>query len=75
MTGPSSPGSGTPANPPSPSVAGAAIQISCVVALVIYAAIGAMRGVALDRWVIGGIVAFGLGAKPETVLNLFRRSA
>jgi hypothetical protein len=68
MTGPST--SGNSASNP----VGAVVQISCLVCLAAYAMVGLLQGLPLDRWIIIAIGAIGLGARPETVVNLFRRT-
>jgi hypothetical protein len=69
MTDPSAPSSPSPPNP-----VGAVVQISCLVCLAAYAMVGLLQGLPLDRWIIIAIGAIGLGARPETVWNLFRRA-
>jgi len=66
MSDQSNPGTSTP-NP-----IGAAVQISCLLCLAIYAVVGLLSSQPLDRWVLYTIGAIGIGARPETIVNLFR---
>jgi hypothetical protein len=51
-----------------------AVQIACLVCLTAYAVVALLQGVPIDRWVVASIGFIGLGARPETFLNLFRRT-
>ncbi len=62
--------------PPAEPTSSAAIvvQLTALVAVVGYAALGLLQGVPLDRWVLVLLAGIGIGARPETLLALIRKA-
>lgn len=70
MTDPALPPTGPP-DPPPPKVV-PAIQVLSLLSFVGYAILGMVREVPLDRYVLLGILAFGIGIRPEVLGQVLR---
>lgn len=70
MTDPAHP-TQTPPDPPPPKIV-PAIQILSLLSFVGYAVLGMLRSVPLDRYVLLGILAFGVGIRPEALGQVLR---
>lgn len=70
MTDPAHP-TPTPPDPPPPKIV-PAIQILSLLSFVGYAVLGMLRSVPLDRYVLLGILAFGVGIRPEALGQALR---
>lgn len=60
-----------PPDPPTPKIL-PAIQILSLLSFVGYAVLGMLRSVPLDRYVLFGILAFGIGIRPEAIGQALR---